>query len=166
LDMSALYEHVPHPHVSARQEQGPVKVANQHAAGNAFTRFNSALAVRITNVVGSMACAYAFTALSLISLPAAIKTGDPIIIVAWIAQTFLQLVLLSVILLGQKIQAQASDLRAEATYHDATATLHEAEQIQQHLLAQDAALLRQDAVLADLISRFQAVTAPPPKGMP
>ena len=53
-----------------------------------------------------MWCAYAFTGLAVISLPAAVKTHDTVVIVAWIAQTFLQLVLLSIILVGQKIQTE------------------------------------------------------------
>lgn len=59
-----------------------------------------------------MWCAYAFAVIALISFPAAIATGDPIIIVAWIAQTFLQLVLLPIIIVGQNVQAAASDARA------------------------------------------------------
>ena len=42
---------------------------------------------------------------------------------AWFAQTFLQLVLLSVIMVGQKVAAQASDKQALQTYQDAEALL-------------------------------------------
>jgi hypothetical protein len=45
-----------------------------------------------------MWCAYIFAAIALISLPAAIKTGESIVIITWVAQTFLQLVLLSIIM--------------------------------------------------------------------
>lgn len=86
-------------------------------------RFNSFIAVRITTVVGSMWCAYFFALLTLISLPAAIKTHDPIIIVAWIAQTFLQLVLLPIIIVGQNVQAAASDARA-LNDHDTLIAIH------------------------------------------
>ena len=55
--------------------------------------FNLWLAQKITSGVATMWCAYGFAALALISLPAALKTGDLVVIVAWIAQTFLQLVL-------------------------------------------------------------------------
>ena len=65
-----------------------------------------------------------------------------IALIAWIAQTFLQLVLLPIIIVGQNVQAEASDKRAEATYQDADAVLHEALQIQAHLEAQDAAIER------------------------
>jgi hypothetical protein len=70
-----------------------------------------------------MWCAYAFTALALISLPAAIASGSPIIIVGWIAQTFLQLVLLPIIIVGQNVQAAASDARARAD-HDTLNAVH------------------------------------------
>jgi hypothetical protein len=69
-------------------------------------KFNDWLAVKITKAVGSMWCAYIFTALALISLPSAIASGNVITIVSWVAQTFLQLVLLSVILKGQNLQGE------------------------------------------------------------
>jgi hypothetical protein len=86
-------------------------------------RLNSHVAVGITKVVGSMWCAYVFAILALISLPAAINTHDPIIIVAWIAQTFLQLVLLPIIIVGQSVLAAASDARA-AHDHDTLIAIH------------------------------------------
>jgi len=98
------------------------------------------LAVTITNGVGTMWCAYAFAGLALVSLPAAIRSGDPVILVSWISQTFLQLVLLSIIMVGQNVQSAAADKRAEATYEDADAVLHTSLQIQAHLEAQDAEL--------------------------
>ena len=68
---------------------------------NAFSRFNQKLAVKITSAVSTMWAAYIFAAIALISLPAAIRSGDSLVIVAWVAQTFLQLVLLSIIMVGQ-----------------------------------------------------------------
>ena len=59
---------------------------------------------------------------------------------AWIAQTFLQLVLLPIIIVGQNVQAAAADARSQATYDDASAVLEEAKQIQEHLIAQDSAI--------------------------
>jgi hypothetical protein len=61
--------------------------------------------------------------------------------VSWIAQTFLQLVLLSIIIVGQNIAAAASDKRAEDTYKDAESILSEALEIQKHLQAQDKELI-------------------------
>ncbi len=86
-------------------------------------QFNTRVAVTITKTVGSMWCAYAFALLALVSLPAAIRSHDPIIIVAWIAQTFLQLVLLPIIIVGQNVQAAASDARAESD-HETLIAIH------------------------------------------
>jgi hypothetical protein len=136
-----IYEHVPHPHLAARRTRGPVKVADQMPKGSAVSRFNTKVAIAITQAVGSMWCAYAFALFDLISLPDAIRSGVSAI-VSWVAQTFLQLVLLSVIMVGQNVQAAAADKRSEATFDDAGATLHEMEQVQGHLAAQDALLTR------------------------
>jgi hypothetical protein len=82
----------------------------------------------------------AFTVLALVSLPSAIASHNAVTLVSWISQTFLQLVLLSVIIVGQNVLAAAADKRSEATYNDADAVLHEAVMIQEHLAAQDQVL--------------------------
>lgn len=84
--------------------------------------FNGWVATVITNAVSTMWCAYVFALLALISLPAAIHGGTATL-VSWLAQTFLQLVLLSVIMVGQKVAAKASDKQALQTYKDAEALL-------------------------------------------
>src|SRR5476649_1156755 len=68
------------------------------------------------------------------------------------SQTFLQLVLLSVIIVGQNITSRSSDKRAEMTYKDAEATFHEAQQIQDHLQAQDDAI----GSLLDKLQKLEA----------
>jgi hypothetical protein len=108
--------HQPHARIEHRKHEGVVTRKAEHSG------FNGWLAVKITNVVGTMWCAYAFAGLALISLPAAIKGGTAPLI-AWIAQTFLQLVLLSIIMVGQKVAAAASDKQAFQTYRDAEALL-------------------------------------------
>ena len=136
-----IYEHVPHPHIAARKLGGPSKVYEQWFRGKGMAaRLNARFGLFVTLVVGTMWCAYLFALLALVSLPAAIKSHDKIIIVAWIAQTFLQLVLLPIIIVGQNVQATAADKRAEDTYKDAESLLHEAIEIQNHLAAQDAAI--------------------------
>jgi hypothetical protein len=138
--MSGIFEYVQHPHVERRKAAGPPKVADArttlHGTGR-MARLNAKVGLRITLVVGTMWCAYLFTVLALVSAPSAFRTGNAIIIVAWIAQTFLQLVLLPIIIVGQNVQAVAADSRAQATYDDAAAVLEEAKQIQAHLSAQD-----------------------------
>jgi hypothetical protein len=107
-------EYAPHPRI--RERRGPHLTVHEHVG------FNGRLALLITNAVGTMWCAYVFAAIALISLPAAIQGGTASLI-AWIAQTFLQLVLLSVIMVGQKVAAAASDKQALQTYDDAEALL-------------------------------------------
>jgi len=140
---TVIFEHVPHPRIAARKVTGPAKTADQRTKGKGpIGRLNARFGVLITVAVGTMWCAYLFTLLALVSLPAALNSHDKIIIVAWIAQTFLQLVLLPIIIVGQNVQAAASDQRAEDTYKDAEAVLHEALQIQAHLQTQDEILQR------------------------
>jgi len=67
--------------------------------------FNKQIALFVTEKVGTMTCAYLFALLALISLPEALSSEDPLEIVSWVAETFLQLVLLSIIIVGQNIQA-------------------------------------------------------------
>jgi len=116
------------------------------------TRFNGWLAVSITNIVGTMWCAYAFAGLALISFPAALRAGTAPLI-AWIAQTFLQLVLLSIIMVGQKVAAAKSDRQLEQTYRDAEALLKVSDEIH--------CLLKQNTDLTEEIN--QVVQASKPK---
>ena len=145
-------EHVPHPHIEKRK-----KSASQ-ADGGKPTGFNNWLAVKITNVVGTMWCAYAFAAIALISLPEAISAGISQLI-AWIAQTFLQLVLLSIIMVGQKVAAAASDRQAQQTYEDAEALLQISDDMHR--------LIKQNKELTEQISellRRQPSSGQPPEG--
>jgi hypothetical protein len=137
----AIYQHIRHPRIASRIADGPVKVTDLLPRGTAVTRFNTKVAILITRAVGTMWCAYAFALFDLISLPEAIRAGASAI-VSWVAQTFLQLVLLSIIMVGQNVQGEAADKRSEATFHDASATLHEVAQVQGHLAAQDLLLTR------------------------
>lgn len=159
----SIYEYVPHPHIERRKAAGPVKVDDQRPRDTAFARLNSWLGLKITVLVGTMVCAYVFAIIALVSLPSAITSGNLTVIVAWISSNFIQLVLLPIIIVGQNIQAAASDKRAEQTYKDAEAVLAEAQQIQAHLAAQDQALesqqqhlQQQDTMLRELAQALAA----------
>lgn len=89
--------------------------------------FNLWLAERITSGVATMWCAYLFAALAFISLPKALQSGDTLVIVSWVAQTFLQLVLLSIIMVGQKVQAASVEQKIDETH---TAALLELQELQ------------------------------------
>ena len=121
------YEYQHHPHTRARKAPSVSGVEG----------FNTRLGMFITKRVGTMWAAYVFAGLALLSLPSAIGTGEIRVIIDWVAQTFLQLVLVSVIMVGQNQLSAKADARAEATYKDATALLHEVAQLQAHLQHQD-----------------------------
>jgi hypothetical protein len=151
----AIYAYIPHPRTTTKLEGGlgkPVKVLEQLPSGNSMARFNAWFAVKVTNGVGTMWCAYAFAVIAFISLPQAISSHNAVTLVSWVSQTFLQLVLLSVIIVGQNVLAAAADKRSEATYKDADAVLHEAVKLQEHLLAQD-------GVLGSLVDKLAIVEA-------
>jgi len=113
----------------------PRLVLSHHVHGiihgeSVLGKFNTWVAVKVTKSVGSMWCAYVFAAIALISLPSAIKSGSALVIVGWVAQTFLQLILLPIIIVGQNVLAAASDARAESDHetlisiHTITAEVH------------------------------------------
>jgi hypothetical protein len=104
---------------------------DHHEDDTPYQRFNKTVAIAITNFVGSMTCAWVFCVLATVSLPAVLTTAfglavfphwlvavGLIALIAWIAQTFLQLVLLSVIMVGQNVQQIASDARANKQFED------------------------------------------------
>ena len=131
--MPINFQHRPHPRISARKKSGPPTTASEHVG------LNGRIALALTAAVGTMWCAYAFAILALVVLPQAI-TGGLLLFVQWVSQTFIQLVMLSVIMVGQNVLGRASDKRAAMTYQDADATFHEAGQIQAHLRLQDDAM--------------------------
>ena len=131
--MRIAFEHHPHPRVAAHKQTKPPRTTDEHVG------FNGRIALILTTAVGTMWCAYIFAVLALLVLPEAVN-GGLLTLVQWVSQTFIQLVMLSVIMVGQNILSRASDKRADMTYQDAEATFHEAEQIQAHLKVQDDAM--------------------------
>jgi len=149
--MDKIYEYVRHPRIAELSAGRPVKSKDirQLDHRNVFVRLNARFGLKITLVVGTMWCAYVFTILALFALPSAIKQGTYFVVV-WLSSSFLQLVLLPIIIVGQNIQAKAADKRSEDTYKDAEAVLKEAAQIQEHLLAQD-------QVISDILTRIEGL---------
>ncbi len=146
--MRVEYQHIPHPRIAARQRSGPPKTTD------APVGLNGRIGLALTTIVGTMWCAYAFACLALVALPSA-AGGGILALIQWLSQTFIQLVMLSVIMVGQNILSRAADRRSDMTYQDADATLREAVQIQAHLQAQDDAV----NVLLAKIERLEAALA-------
>jgi hypothetical protein len=105
-----------------------------------YNRFNKAVAVRITKNVGTMTCFWVFCLLAILGLPAALVEAGVlppsigvigslgfIVVVQWVAGSFLQLVLLPSLMVGQNLQNAAADARAAKT-------LEHAEDIYEHVV--------------------------------
>ena len=157
--MPINYHYTRHPR-AVELESAAVPVKTRDFRGikndNVFVRINAKFGLRITLVVGTMWAAYVFTIIALFALPSAIHQGTYFVVV-WLSSSFLQLVLLPIIIVGQNIQAKAADKRAEETYKDAEAVLKEAEEIQKHLVAQD-------EVISGILTRLEGLAgASPPK---
>ena len=123
-----------------------------HGAGP-VGQFNSRLAVLITKSVGTMWAAYLFMLISFISLPqawAAFSRGDTFIGVSWLSQSFLQLVLLPIIIVGQNVISASQDARAEADHLTLT-TLHAMNVQQLQLLEQQQQILQQQQSILELL---------------
>lgn len=114
-----------HPHVTH-----PKELIYKELKG--FSKINYWIAVKITNSVGTMWCAYAFLILDLFMLPPVIKANSVMIWVTYIAQTVLQLVLLPIIMVGQNIIQAQNESKADTDHKTLTylATLQD-EQMQE-----------------------------------
>ena len=151
--MGSIFQYERHPRSAELAQGQPVKAAHLRRTDhrNWLVRFNAKFGLKITLAVGTMWTAYLFTVIAFVALPSAIRQGTYFVVV-WLSSSFLQLVLLPIIIVGQNLQSAAADKRAEETYKDAEAVLKEADQIQQHLLAQD-------EVIADIVTRLEALLA-------
>jgi hypothetical protein len=98
-----------------------------------------------------MICAYIFAILAIIGFPG--FNATPTQYVQWVSQTFIQLVALSVLAVGQQVLSKQSELMANEQYHTTINSYHDIEQIMQHLSAQDAELLRQAKMLIHLLEK-------------
>jgi hypothetical protein len=78
-----------------------------------FEDQGKSLGEKITNKVGTMWCAGLFAILALAGLPKALSENK---FVDWLIQDFLQLVLMSVILVGQDVQSKKTEKLIKETH--------------------------------------------------
>jgi hypothetical protein len=143
------------PSLQQMMEHLPELVQTKHVrarvqGGGTLGRWNAAIAVRITRIVGTMYCAYVFTLIALVALPTAIQQGSPTVLVNWVSSNFLQLVLLPIIIVGQNVISEAQDKRAEADHKTLTA-LHQMNVQQLEILKKEDQILEmlQKSVVKD-----------------
>ena len=82
-----------------------------------------------------MWAAYLFVGIAVVGLAAifGLLPAVAVLLVVWISQTFLQLFLLPVIMVGQNVLDRKSQLQAEETYNTAVSSYKDLEQIMQKL---------------------------------
>lgn len=150
---STLYTHQLHPHIPQNTHQTQ-RVTLQHDG-------NMRMAVWLTKRVGSMWTAYLFVVLAFVGLLAILGIMPPIaaLLVAWTSQTFIQLVLLPIIMVGQNVLDQQNGLQAEEQFHTTTKIYHDSEQIMRHLSAQDAELIKQSHALTVMCANIASILA-------
>ncbi len=150
----------PHHHTSALfdREHHPYQPRNVnllHEAEQKAAGINTQIAVALTKSVGTMWTAYTFMGLAIIGLAAILGLLTPIValLVVWISQTFLQLVLLPVIMVGQNVLGRKAELQADEQFNTTMNSFNDIEHIMQHLSAQDAELLRHTRMLIRLLEK-------------
>ena len=132
-DAQAIENGHHHPAFGFTKHGHPVhsKVTDHLPEHNAYARFNKHVALLITNNIGTMSCFWLFCVVALLALPAVLveaKIVSPTIgligeagfafMVSWLAQSFIQLVLLPALMVGQNLQNIAADARSAKTFED------------------------------------------------
>ena len=130
-----LFEHTPYKHK-------PVNVNEKHRQEQSESGINQRIAVRITKMTGTMACAWIFTGIALIGLFGLLGWLNPFIflLMTWLSQQFLQLVFLPIITVGQGVLGAHQEILAEEQFNTTQKSYHDIEQIMLHLQEQDAEL--------------------------
>jgi hypothetical protein len=120
-------------------------------------RINTRIALAVTRAVGTMWAAYIFLLIALVSFPQAFDAfvhGNTLIGINWLSQSFLQLVLLPIIIVGQNVQAAETEARAEADHETLTAI---------HTLVRAVhAINEQHNTILDLLEQRTEALEPPP----
>jgi len=136
-------------------------------------RFNESVAVFVTNMVGTMWCAYLFSAIAMFSLQDAIRGGTSTF-VSWFSQTFCQFTLLSIIIVGQKLEGKSSEKRAKQDHEALLKIVREVTQVHEDIhvsrphdcsIAEHLDMLHREAKKDRASSVIRPKKdAPPPKG--
>ena len=131
-----------------------------HGAGS-IGRFNTWLAVVITRSIGTMWAAYVFTLIAVGGAVAVITNSAFWVAVSvLISQTFLQLVLLPIIIVAENVISASQDARAEQDHLTLT-TLHTINVQQLKLLEAQREVLKQQHAILEAMTRVRPVTTPP-----
>lgn len=97
-------------------------------------RINDSVARAVTTFVGSMLCAYLFAGLAIYG-GLHVDWGNTFQVVQWLSQTFLQLVLLSVIMVGTRLNGEAQEELIVETHTAVMSELAEMQDIHKEIYA-------------------------------
>ena len=123
-----------------------------HGAG-AMGNLNTWLAVNITKSVGTMWAAYVFTLIAIVGAVAVLTQNlFWTALTALVSQTFLQLVLLPIIIVGQNVISASQDARAEQDHLTLT-TLHTINVQQLEILKQHREMLERQERILNLLQK-------------
>ncbi len=143
----SLFQHTPFSHK-------PRNVNEQHKAEQEASGVNTRIAVGLTKSVGTMWTAYSFAVLAIVGLLAILGWLPALValLVVWASQTFIQLVMLPILSVGQNVLGRHAELMAEEQFNTTINSYHSIEEIMQHLSAQDAELLKHTKMLIRLLN--------------
>lgn len=131
------------------------RTLDHHPTHNAYQRFNKRVAIWLVSKVGTMTCFWIFNLLSFILLAPTLAYdnlfGVPragfmhwylsygfIILWTFLLSTYLQLVLLPGLMVGQNLQNEAADVRSTKTFEDVEEIRNLVRQIIEHQAGQAA----------------------------
>ncbi len=149
-------KYTPHPHQ-------PRNINLVHKAEQDASGFNTRFAILLTKGVGTMACAYLFALIAILGFP--LLPFGPVAtqLVQWTSQTFIQLTMLSVIMVGQAVLGRKAELQAEESFNTTRKVYADIESIMKHLDDQDAQILKivqkleiQDALIPKIVEMVEA----------
>src|SRR5262249_53343681 len=144
--LGSLFQHNPLTHK-------PRNVNVLHKAEQEAGGVNTRIAVALTKGVGTMWTAYSFAVLAIVGLLAILGLLPPLValLVVWASQTFIQLVMLPILSVGQNVLGRHAELMADEQFNTTMNSYHAVEEIMQHLSAQDAELLKHTHMLIHLL---------------
>jgi len=147
LQLTSLFQHTLLLHK-------PRNVNVQHKEEQEASGVNTRIAVGLTKSVGTMWTAYSFAVLALVGLLAILGWLPPIValLVVWASQTFIQLVMLPILSVGQNVLGRHAELLADEQFNTTMNSYHAIGEIMQHLSAQDAELLKHTRMLIHLLN--------------
>lgn len=137
-------------------EQG-IHVEEEEQTQRSIGDLNVRIALWVVSHVGTMKAAYLFMGIAVIGLCAILGFFPPIValLVVWLSQTFLQLVMLPIVLVGQGIQEGNAKHLAEAQFAMIKDTYQKISTQEEKILTLEEELLKQTRMLIFVVRTME-----------